>query len=72
MEIDWPVSLIIIIAIINGFITSIVLETIILIKHKRIKFNIDIYVIYKHFDYVFIKKYLTIRKLLIGHWNMLE
>ena len=41
MEIDWPVSLIMIIAIINGLITSIVLETIILFKHKIIKFNID-------------------------------
>ena len=55
MEIDWPVSLIMIPAIMNGIITSVILETIILSKHKIIKFNIDIYVMYKHFDHVFIK-----------------
>ena len=37
MKIDWPASLIMIIAIINGLITLIVLEKIILSKHKIIK-----------------------------------
>ena len=55
IKIDWPVSLIMTIAIINGLITSIILERIILLKHKITKFNIDIYVINKHFDHVFIK-----------------
>tara|TARA_S200000501_G_C20223634_1_gene482630 strand:+ start:195 stop:341 length:147 start_codon:yes stop_codon:yes gene_type:complete len=32
MEIDWPVSLIMIPAIMNGIITSVILETIILSK----------------------------------------
>ena len=37
MEIDWPVSLIMTLAIINGIITSIILETIILSKQMLFK-----------------------------------
>ncbi len=55
MKIDWAISLIMIIAIIIGLITSIILEIIVLFKHIIIKFNIDIYDINKHFDNVFIK-----------------
>ena len=43
------------IAIINGLITSIFFEIIILSEYKIIKFNIDIHVMYKHFDHVFIE-----------------
>ena len=46
MKIDWPVSLIMTIAIINGLITSIFFEIIILSEYKIIKFNIDIHVMY--------------------------
>ena len=37
MEIDWPVSLIMTLAVINGIITSIILETIILSKQMLFK-----------------------------------
>ena len=37
MEIDWPVSLIMIVAIMNGIITSVILETIILSKQMWFK-----------------------------------
>ena len=37
MEIDWPVSIIMTLAIINGIITSIILETIILSKQMLFK-----------------------------------
>ena len=37
MEIDWPVSLIMALAIINGIITSIILETIILSRQMLFK-----------------------------------
>ncbi len=37
MEIDWPVSLIMTLAIVNGIITSIILETIILSKQMLFK-----------------------------------
>ena len=46
IKIDWPVSLIMTIAIINGLITSIFFEIIILYEYKIIKFNIDIHVMY--------------------------
>ena len=62
MKIDFPVSLIMTIAIINGLITSIIFETIILSIHKIIEFNMDIYAIYKHFDNVIIKNIINYKQ----------